>query len=98
MVALRERGLPLPACGHIDMHKGMNGLALQVRQALQRDPYAGDPYVFRGSDSVLWPRAEDFGSVTTWAAIWGASAVAKTRIIFGARYELPTASPCANLG
>ena len=26
--------------------------------------------VFRGSGLVLWPRAEDFGSATTWAGIW----------------------------
>jgi transposase len=26
----------------------MNGLALQVQQALNRDPHAGDVYVFRG--------------------------------------------------
>jgi hypothetical protein len=45
---------------------------------------------------VLWPRAEDFGSATG-AAIWGAPAVAKTQIIFGARYELPTARPRARI-
>lgn len=26
----------------------MNGLALQVQEALQRDPFAGDLFVFRG--------------------------------------------------
>jgi transposase len=31
------------------MRKGMNGLALQVQQALGRDPHAGDLYVFRGA-------------------------------------------------
>ena len=36
------------AVGHTDMRRGMNGLALQVQQALGRDPYAGDLYVFRG--------------------------------------------------
>jgi transposase len=36
------------ANGHTDMRRGMNGLALQVQQALQRDPHAGDLYVFRG--------------------------------------------------
>jgi transposase len=30
------------ANGHTDMLRGMNGLALQVQQALQRDPHAGD--------------------------------------------------------
>jgi transposase len=36
------------AAGHTDMRRGMNGLALQVQQALGRDPHAGDLYVFRG--------------------------------------------------
>ena len=36
------------ANGHTDMRRGMNGLALQVQEALQRDPHAGDLYVFRG--------------------------------------------------
>lgn len=36
----------------------MNGLALQVQQVLQRDPHAGDLYVFRGKRGdlvkILW--------------------------------------------
>ena len=36
------------AAGTSDMRRGMNGLALQVQQALRRDPHAGDIYVFRG--------------------------------------------------
>lgn len=36
------------AVGHTDMRRGMQGLALQVQQALGRDPFAGDLYVFRG--------------------------------------------------
>ena len=46
------------AAGVTDMRKGMNGLALQVQQALGRDPHAGDLYVFRGRRAdlvkVLW--------------------------------------------
>lgn len=46
------------AVGHTDMRRGMNGLALQVQQALQRDPHAGDLYVFRGRRGdlvkILW--------------------------------------------
>ena len=46
------------ANGHTDMRRGMNGLALQVQQALQRDPHAGDLYVFRGRRGdlvkILW--------------------------------------------
>jgi transposase len=41
------------AAGHTDMRRGMNGLALQVQQALHRDPYAGDLFVFRGRNSAL---------------------------------------------
>ena len=37
----------------------MNGLALQVQEALRRDPHAGDFYVFRGArgdliKKILW--------------------------------------------
>ena len=46
------------ANGHTDMRRGMNGLALQVQEALQRDPHAGDLYVFRGRRGdlvkILW--------------------------------------------
>ena len=46
------------ATGHTDMRRGMNGLALQVQQALKRDPHAGDLFVFRGRRGnlvkVLW--------------------------------------------
>jgi len=41
------------AAGTTDMRRGMNGLALQVQQALQRDPHAGDLYVFRGKRGDL---------------------------------------------
>ena len=36
------------AVGHTDMRRGMNSVAIQVRQGLGRDPHAGDLYVFRG--------------------------------------------------
>ena len=46
------------AVGQTDMRRGMNGLALQVQQVLQRDPHAGDLYVFRGKRGdlvkILW--------------------------------------------
>src|SRR3979411_3367185 len=46
------------AAGHTDMRRGMNGLALQVKQALQRDPHAGDLFAFRGRRGnlikILW--------------------------------------------
>ena len=34
------------------MRRGVNGLALQVQEALQRDPHAGDLYMFRGRRGV----------------------------------------------
>ena len=44
--------------GMTDMRRGMNGLALQVQQALGCDPHAGDLYVFRGKRGdlvkILW--------------------------------------------
>ncbi|MGH7095577.1 MAG: IS66 family insertion sequence element accessory protein TnpB [Stellaceae bacterium] len=46
------------AVGHTDMRRGMNSLAIQVQQGLQRDPHAGDLYVFRGKRGhlvkILW--------------------------------------------
>jgi len=46
------------AAGHTDMRRGMQSLALQVQEALRRDPHAGDLYVFRGRSGslikVLW--------------------------------------------
>jgi transposase len=46
------------AVGRTDMRRGMNGLALQVQEALQRDPHAGDLFVFRGRRGdlikVIW--------------------------------------------
>ena len=46
------------AVGRTGMRRGMNGLALQVQEALHRDPHAGDLYVFRGARGnlikILW--------------------------------------------
>jgi transposase len=46
------------ATGATDMRRGMNGLTLEVQEALGRDPHAGDLYVFRGRRGnlikVLW--------------------------------------------
>ena len=41
------------AVGHSDMRRGMHSLALQVQQALGRDPHCGDLYVFRGRKADL---------------------------------------------
>jgi transposase len=46
------------ATGYTDIRRGMIGLALQVQQALQRDPHAGDLFAFRGRRGklikILW--------------------------------------------
>src|SRR5437763_4505551 len=39
--------------GRSDMRRGMNGLALQVQESLQRDPHGGDLYIFRGARGDL---------------------------------------------
>ena len=36
------------AAGATDMRRGMNGLAVQVQQALGRDSHGGDLYIFSG--------------------------------------------------
>ena len=41
------------AVGRTDMRRGMNGLALQVQEALRRDPHAGDLYVLREGENGL---------------------------------------------
>lgn len=42
----------------IAMRRGMNGFALRMQQGLQRDPHAGDLYMFRGRRGdllkILW--------------------------------------------
>jgi hypothetical protein len=45
-----------------DGHALMNGLAMQVQQALLRDPHAGDVYVFRGRSGQHPPRQAAVGS------------------------------------
>jgi transposase len=46
------------ATGATDMRRGMNSLALQVQQVLERNPHEGDLYVFRGRRGdllkILW--------------------------------------------
>jgi transposase len=46
------------ATGRTDMRRGMNTLALQVQETLQRDPHSGHVFVFRGRRAdlikVLW--------------------------------------------
>ena len=46
------------AVGFTDMRRGMNSLAVQVQESMERDPHAGDLFVFRGRRGnlvkILW--------------------------------------------
>ena len=46
------------ALGRTDMRRGMNGLALVVQEQLEKNPHAGDLFVFRGRRGdlvkILW--------------------------------------------
>jgi transposase len=58
MIALPSGVRVWIAAGHTDMRRGMQSLALQVQEGLQRDPHGGDLYVFRGRSGslvkILW--------------------------------------------
>jgi hypothetical protein len=41
------------ASGQTDMRKGMQGLPLLVQEGLDRDPFVGDVFVFRGRAGSL---------------------------------------------
>lgn len=63
------------ATGVTDMRRGMNGLALQVQQALQRDPHSGDLYVFRGRRGDLLKSCGMTGSACRFTRSgWNAAA------------------------
>ena len=46
------------ACGHTDMRKGMDGLAMLAQQVLEEDPFSGALFAFRGKRGglikILW--------------------------------------------
>jgi transposase len=58
VITLPSRTRVWLATGHTDMRRGMNGLALQVQETLQRDPHSGHVFVFRGRRGdlikILW--------------------------------------------
>ncbi|MBU6320913.1 MAG: IS66 family insertion sequence element accessory protein TnpB [Alphaproteobacteria bacterium] len=41
------------ATGHADMRKGMSGLSLLIQEHFNRDPFAGDVFIFRGRAGSL---------------------------------------------
>src|ERR1700742_1546408 len=46
------------ACGHTDMRKGMDGLAMLAQKVLEEDPFSGALFAFRGKRGglikILW--------------------------------------------
>ena len=41
------------ACGHTDMRKGMDGLAMLAQQVLTEDPFSGALFAYRGKRGSL---------------------------------------------
>ena len=58
MISVRGDVRAWLASGVTDMRRGMNTLALQVQEALGRDPHDGDLFIFRGRRGdllkILW--------------------------------------------
>ena len=48
MISLPSGARVWLACGHTDMRKGMQGLAMLVQQVLAEDPFNGALFAFRG--------------------------------------------------
>src|SRR5437763_7042074 len=80
------------AVGRTDMRKGMNGLALQVQEALGRDPHAGDLYVFRSARGdlimIIW---HDGRHVALCQAGWSAADLCLMAFVNSREQALPSA-------
>ena len=48
MIALPAGGRIYLACGHTDMRRGFDGLAVMVQEVLTHDPHSGALFAFRG--------------------------------------------------
>jgi transposase len=48
MISLSSGARVWLACGHTDMRKGMDGLAMLAQQVLEENPFSGALFVFRG--------------------------------------------------
>jgi hypothetical protein len=67
------------ACGHTDMRKGMDGLAMLAQQVLEESPFSGALFAFRGrrgqqaTFSIQFPNRQDRVSLASavWANIAG---------------------------
>jgi hypothetical protein len=53
MIALPSGVRVWLACGHTDMRKGMDGLAMLAQQVLNEDPFSGALFAFRGN-AMVW--------------------------------------------
>jgi transposase len=53
MIALPSGVRVWLACGHTDMRKGMDGLAMLAQQVLNEDPFGGALFAFRGKRGRL---------------------------------------------
>ena len=53
MIALPSGVRVWLACGHTDMRKGMDGLAMLAQQVLNEDPFSGALFAFRGKRGGL---------------------------------------------
>ena len=71
------------ACGHTDMRKGMDGLAMLAQQALGEDPFSGALFAFV-ANAVDWSRS--FGSMGKACAC---SASDWRRATFSGRQPIP---------
>jgi transposase len=72
MIAFRASVRVWLAVGRTDMRRGMTSLALQVQEALGRDPHGGDLYVFRGARGdlikILWHDGVDMSLYANYLA------------------------------
>ncbi len=63
MISLPSGARAWLACGHTDMRKGMDGLAMLAPQVLEENPFSGALFVFRGKRGglveLLWFDGQD---------------------------------------
>jgi len=53
MISLPSGARVWLACGHTDMRKGMDGLAMLAQQVLEENPFSGALFAFRGKRGGL---------------------------------------------
>ena len=53
MIPLPSGGRIYLACGHTDMRRGFDGLAVMVQEVLTHDPHSGALFAFRGKRGDL---------------------------------------------